>query len=176
MALFEILTLGSTILGGISQKKSSDRAAKAYEEVAEFNAKMEERNVDLIEKQIEIANRVRILDERQQRFRFGETQGGVIAGFSAAGIDISHGTPMRVLRQNAREFEYDQAKLDFNLAVNVMQMRDAQEDARLRAEVSRLEGKAGAASTRAQGSASLISAFGSAARFGYQENIFGMRT
>jgi hypothetical protein len=174
--MFEILTLGATLLGGISQKKSSDRAAKAYEEVAEFNAKMEERNVDLIEKQIEISNRVRILDERQQRFRFGETQGGVIAGFSAAGIDISEGTPMRVLRQNAREFEYDQAKLDFNLAVNVMQMRDAQEDARLRAEVSRLEGKAGAASTRAQGSASLISAFGSAARFGYQENIFGMRT
>lgn len=174
--MFEILTLGATILGGMSEKRASNRAAQAYEEVAEFNAKMEERNVDLIEKQIEIANRVRILDERQQRFRFGETQGGVIAGFSAAGIDVSHGTPMRVLRQNAREFEYDQAKLDFNLAVNVMQMRDAQEDARLRAEVSRLEGKAGAASTRAQGSASLISAFGSAARFGYQENIFGMRT
>ncbi len=172
----EFATLGLTLFGGLSQKSAADRAAEAAREVGEFNAKLIERDVDLLEKQREIINRNAVLQERVDRFRFAESQGSVVAQYSAAGIDVSHGTPMRVLRQNAREFEYDQAKLDFNLAVNVMQMRDAQEDARLRAEVSRLEGKAGAASTRAQGSASLISAFGSAARFGYQENIFCMRT
>jgi hypothetical protein len=170
-ALFGIKTV-LDIAGGISANKSSKAAAKALLEIAEFNAGMEERNVELIEKQIALANRVRVFEEREQRFRFRETQGGVIAGFAGGGVDVAQGTPIRVLRQNAREFEYDQAKQDFNLAVNVMQMRDAQEDARLRAEVTRMEGRAGAASQRAQGTASLLRSFGSAVTFAAQEGYF----
>ena len=173
MALFEILTLGATVLGGISEKKASNRAAEAAREVGEFNAKLIERDVDLLEKQREIINRNAVLQERVDRFRFAESQGSVVAQYSAAGIDVSHGTPMRVLRQNAREFEYDQAIADFNNAVTNMQINDAQENARLSAELSRMEGGAQAAGLRAQGTTSLIQSFGSAARFGYQNNMFG---
>ena len=173
MALFEILTLGATVLGGISEKKASDRAAEAAREVGEFNAGLIERDVDLLERQREIINRNAVLQERVDRFRFAESQGSVVAQYSAAGIDVSQGTPMRVLRQNAREFEYDQAIADFNNAVTNMQINDAQENARLSAELSRMEGGAQAAGLRAQGTTSLIQSFGSAARFGYQNNMFG---
>jgi len=172
MALFEILTLGATVLGGISEKKASDRAAEAAREVGEFNAGLIERDVDLLERQREIINRNAVLQERVDRFRFAESQGSVVAQYSAAGIDVSQGTPMRVLRQNAREFEYDQAIADFNNAVTNMQINDAQENARLSAELSRMEGGAQAAGLRAQGTTSLIQSFGSAARFGYSSGMF----
>lgn len=172
MALFEILTLGATVLGGISEKKASNRAAEAAREVGEFNAGLIERDIDLLEKQREIINRNAVLQERVDRFRFAESQGSVVAQYSAAGIDVSHGTPMRVLRQNAREFEYDQAITDFNNAVTNMQINDAQENARLSAELSRMEGGAQAAGLRAQGTTSLIQSFGSAARFGYSSGMF----
>lgn len=172
MALFEILTLGATVLGGISEKKASDRAAEAAREVGEFNAGLIERDVDLLERQREIINRNAVLQERVDRFRFAESQGAVVAQYSAAGIDVSQGTPMRVLRQNAREFEYDQAIADFNNAVTNMQINDAQENARLSAELSRMEGGAQAAGLRAQGTTSLIQSFGSAARFGYSSGMF----
>ena len=173
MALFEILTLGATVLGGISEKKASNRAAEAAREVGEFNAKLIERDVDLLEKQREIINRNAVLQERIDRFRFAEIQGSVVAQYSAAGIDVSHGTPMRVLRKTARKFEYDQAVADFNNAVTNMQINDQQENARLSAELSRMEGGAQAANLRAQGTTSLIQSFGQAARFGYQSNMFG---
>ncbi len=172
MALFEILTLGATVLGGISEKKASNRAAEAAREVGEFNAGLIERDVDLLERQREIINRNAVLQERVDRFRFAESQGSVVAQYSAAGIDVSQGTPMRVLRQNAREFEYDQAIADFNNAVTNMQINDAQENARLSAELSRMEGGAQAAGLRAQGTTSLIQSFGSAARFGYSSGMF----
>ena len=79
---------------------------------------------------------------------------------------------MRVLRQNAREFEYDMAVSDFNNAVTNMQINDQQENARLSAELSRMEGGAQAAGIRAQGTASFISSLGSAARFGYSSGMF----
>jgi len=167
------VTLGLTLLGGASQKRTSNRAAAAAAAVGEFNAQLIERDVGLLEKQREIINRNSVLQERVDRFRFAEAQGSVIANYAASGIEISHGTPMRVLRQNAREFEYDMAVADFNNAVTNMQINDQQENARLGAELSRMEGGAQAAGLRAQGTSSFISSLGSAARFGYSNNMFG---
>lgn len=169
---FELATLALTVAGGASQKRASDRAAEAAKKVGEFNAKLIERDIELLEKQREIINRNAVLQERVDRFRFAEAQGSVIANYAANGIEISQGTPMRVLRQNAREFEYDMAVADFNNAVTNMQINDQQENARLSAELSRMEGGAQAAGLRAQGTASFIGSLGSAARFGYTSGMF----
>ena len=163
--MFEILTLGATILGGLSAKNSANKAAAAAARVGEFNAGLIERDIDLLEKQREIINRNAVLQERVDRFRFREAQGSVVAQYSGAGIDISHGTPMRVMRQAAREFEYDQAVNDFNNTVTNMQINDQQESSRLSAELSRMEGGAQAAGLRAQGTTSLIQSLGTAGRF-----------
>ena len=170
--MFEILTLGATILGGISAKSSANKAAAAAARVGEFNAGLIERDVGLLEKQREIINRNAILQERVDRFRFAESQGSVVAQYSGAGIDISHGTPMRVMRQNAREFEYDQATLEFNNTVTNMQINDTQESLSLSAKLSRMEGGAQAAGLRASGTTSLIQSFGNAGKFAYQSGMF----
>jgi hypothetical protein len=105
--------------------------------------------------------------------QFRKVQGEVVANFAYAGIDIAVGTPMAVLRENARELEYEVTVDKFNNYVTNMQINDAQEDARLTAQLSRMEAGASAAATRAQGTASLISSFGQAARIGYNTNVFG---
>ena len=160
------------MLGGLSQKRAASNAAAAADRAAQFNAELIERDIGLLEKQREIINRNAVLQERVDRFSFAQTQGTVVANYSAAGIDISHGTPMTVLRQNARAFEYDQAVADFNNSVTNMQINDAQENARLSAELSRMEGGAQAATLRAQGTQSLISSFGRAATAGYERGLF----
>tara|TARA_R100000808_G_C2132409_1_gene141355 strand:- start:498 stop:1025 length:528 start_codon:yes stop_codon:yes gene_type:complete len=170
--LLALVGIGSTIASGISSKKSADKAADAAKAVGEFNAQIIERDERILEDQRAIINANLLLDEKIARFRFAGLQGDVKTGFSAGGIDISEGTPMRVLRQNAREFEYDMTVSKFNNAVTNMQINDAQEDVRLQAEMSRMEGGYQAASLRAQGTQSLIGSFGSAARFGWQSGIF----
>lgn len=175
---FQLASLALGISAASSQKRAANKAGAAAQRVGEFNAQLIERDVDLLEKQREIINRNAVLQERVDRFRFAEAQGSVVANYSASGIDISRGTPMRVLRQNAREFEYDMAVAEFNNAVTNMQINDQQENARLNAELSRMEGGASAAGIRAQGTSNMIATLGQTAQFAYSSGFgnFGSGT
>ena len=167
--MFQLLTLGATLLGGLSQKRSADRAADAANRVGEFNAGLIERDIGLLERQREIINRNFLVEgQRAARFFERDVQGGVRAGFGYSGIDMGQGTPVEVIRQNAREFEYEQIVSEMNNEITNMQISDEQETARLNAELSRMEGGAQASSLRSQGTTSLIRSFGSASQQAYE--------
>jgi hypothetical protein len=169
MSIFPILSLGATLLGGLSQRSAANRAADAANRAAQFNAGLIERDVGLLEKQRDIINRNFLVEGQRARRMFErDVQGGVRAGFGYAGIDMSQGTPIDVLRENAREFEYEQTVAQMGNEVANMQISDEQETARLNAELARMEGGAQAAGLRAQGTQSLIRSFGSAAQQAYE--------
>ena len=163
------VTIGSQVIGGVAQKRAANKAAAAAQRAGEFNATIIERDIDLLEKQRQIINANFITESARARTAFErDVQGSVRAGFGYAGIDMSQGTPIQIMRENAREFQYEQDVAEFNRQVTNMQISDQQESARLSAQLSRMEGGAQAASLRAQGTASLISSIGSAAKTGYQ--------
>ena len=169
MSIFSAISLGATLLGGLSQKKAANRAAAAADRAAQFNANLIERDIGLLEKQREIINRNFLIEGQRSRSKFErEVQGAVRAGFGYAGIDMSQGTPVEVLRENAREFEYEATVEQMTNEIANMQISDEQETARLNAELARMEGGAQAAGLRAQGTASLIKSFGSAAQQAYE--------
>jgi hypothetical protein len=172
---FEILMFGSALLQGVQDQQASDKAAQAAQKVGEFNAGLIERDIGLLEKQRKIINANIVISEKLKRKEFKGVQGEVIAGFGYAGIDIAQGTPVQVLRENARQFEYELAVDKFNNAIVNQQISDAQEEARLNAELSRMEAGATAASLRAQGTRSLIGSIGQAAQIGYQSGMFAPR-
>ena len=169
MAIFQAISLGATLLGGLSQRRAANRAAAAAQRAAEFNAGLIERDIGLLERQRQIINRNFLIEgQRAARVFERDVQGGVRAGFGYAGIDMSQGTPVEVLQENAREFEYEQTVTQMNNEITNMQISDEQETARLNAELARMEGAAGASSLRAQGTTSLIRSFGSAAQQAYE--------
>jgi hypothetical protein len=169
MSIFSAISLGATLLGGLSQKKAANRAAAAADRAAQFNAGLIERDIGLLEKQREIINRNFLIEGKRSRSKFErEVQGAVRAGFGYAGIDMSQGTPVEVLRENAREFEYEATVEQMTNEIANMQISDEQETARLNAELARMEGGAQAAGLRAQGTTSLIKSFGSAAQQAYE--------
>ena len=100
--------------------------------------------------------------ERSARFFERDVQGKTRANYSYANIDISHGTPIAVMRENAREFDYSQKVAEFNNAVTNMQIDDAIEETKLQAELTQMAGQANAAGLRASGTASLIKSFSTA--------------
>jgi hypothetical protein len=174
MSLFGFISLGASLLSGASQKKASKSAAAAAQKAGEFNAKIIERDIDLLERQRQIFNQNFAVQAQRSRTAFErDVQGAVRAGFGFAGIDISQGSPMQILRENAREFQYEQDVAEFNREIANMQISDQQESARLNAELSRMEGGAQAAGLRAQGTASLISSIGQAAQIGREYKLFG---
>ena len=169
MAIFQALSLGATLLGGLSQRSAANRAAAAAQRSANFTATLIERDIGLLEKQRSIVNRNFLIEaQRSAEFFERDVQGGVRAGFGYAGIDMSQGTPIEVLRQNAREFEYEQTVARMSNEIANMQISDEQETSRLNAQLARMEGGAQAAGLRAQGTQSLIKSIGSAAQQGYE--------
>jgi hypothetical protein len=172
--IFGILSLGSSLLGGIQNKRSSDKAAAAAKAAGEFNAKIIERDIDLLEKQRQIFNANFLTQaDRSKRAFERDVQGAVRAGFGFAGFDMSQGSPLQILRENAREFQYEQDVAEFNRGITNMQISDEQESARLNAKLSRMGGQAQASGLRASGTASLIGSVGQAAAIGYEYKMFG---
>ena len=174
MSIFGAISLGASLLGGLSQRRAAGRAADAAQRAAEYNATLIERDIGLLERQREIINRNFVIEQGRARTFFErDVQGGARAGFGYAGIDMSQGTPLAVFRENAREFEYEMTVSEFNNEVVNLQISDAQEEARLNAELARMEGGAQAAGLRAQGTASLITALGNTATRAYEMGFFG---
>jgi hypothetical protein len=171
--IFAAVSAGAQLVSGLSQKRAADNAANASREAAEFNAKIIERDIGLLERQRAIINAQFGIDDFRMRKQFEETvQGTVRASTGYAGFDMSQGTPLAVLRSNARELEYQSAINTFNNEVVNLQISDAQEESRLSARLSRMEGGAQAASLRAQGTTSLIRSIGAGAGRAYETGLF----
>lgn len=168
MGIWNVLTLGATLIGGLQQKRAADRAADAAREVGEFNAGLIERDIDLLEKQRGIINQNLITAKKRSRKDFDKLRGEQRAGFAYSGVDLSQGTPIFVGLESAREFDFTLSQMEFENEMINMEISDKQEDARLQAELSRMEGGAQAASLQAQGTKSLISSLGQTAQMGYE--------
>lgn len=151
------VTAGVAVAGAVSSKKAADKAAAAANAAGEFNAEIIERDIGLLEKSRGIMNANFLVQAERASYIFEKTiQGGARAGFGYAGFDMSQGTPIAVLRENAQEFDFEQKNAALDNATRNMQIDDQQEGLRLSAELSRMEGGMAAASARAQGTASLI--------------------
>tara|TARA_R100001440_G_scaffold73953_2_gene98909 strand:- start:63 stop:644 length:582 start_codon:yes stop_codon:yes gene_type:complete len=166
-------SIGASVGGGISAKQSADKAAARANNAAEFNAQIIERDIGLLTKGRDILNANFAIDfERSTRLFERDVQGTAKAGFGYAGVDMSQGTPIQILRENAREFDYQMSVQKFDTAVENMQIDDAIEETRLNAQLARMEGGATAASLRSQGTQSLISGLGSGARDAFDMGLF----
>tara|TARA_X000001388_G_scaffold29219_1_gene20715 strand:- start:8109 stop:8627 length:519 start_codon:yes stop_codon:yes gene_type:complete len=169
---WQAVTAGAALYNAFSQKAAYDDAADAAREVGEKNAQLIERDIDLLEKQKNIINTNNNIFKTRRKISLDEVQSEVRANTAFGGIDIASDTTFENLARNAREYDFEIATADFNNEVANMQITDAQEDKRLSAELSRMEGGMQAASLRSQGTTSLISGLGQTARMIDQYGFF----
>lgn len=159
-----LISTGIQVVGAVQQKKAADKAAAAALRAGEFNAGIIERDIELLEKTRGILNANFLVAGNRAADAFErEVQGTARAGFGYAGFDMSTGTPITVLRENAREFDYEQKVAAFENSMQNMQIDDEQEGLELAAELSRMEGGMAAATAQAQGTASMINSLSNVA-------------
>lgn len=171
--MIQYLTLGAQLLSGLQKKNAADKAAAAALRAGNFNAEIIERDISLLERQREFVNKQFAVDTARSKQAFEKDIIGAARTAQAfTGFELDVGTNLATLRESAREFDFAQATAAFNNSVTNLQISDAQEEARLNAELSRMEGGMAAASARAQGTSSLISAFGGAAQTAYDTGMF----
>ena len=170
MPLLETLTaikIGTDLLSGFTSKKANNKAADRAAEAAEFNAQIIERDVDLLTRQRQIINANFAANQTLNARAFErDIQGTARSGYAYGGFDLTQGTPIDVLRENAREYDYEIEVQEFNNSITNMQIDDAIEETNLQAELTRMSGQANASGLRASGTASLLKTLGSTAQTG----------
>ena len=159
-----LLSTGLQVASAVSSKNAADKAAAKALEAGNFNAEIIERDIDLLEKSQNIYNANFLVSQNRAAINFErDIQSQARVGFGYAGVDMSQGTPIAVLRQSAREFDYEQKVREFDNSVVNMQIDDEQESLQMAADLSRMEGGAQAAGLRAQGTSSLLTSLANTA-------------
>ena len=131
------IKIGTDLLSGFTSKKRSDKAADRAAEAAEFNAQIIERDIDSLTRQRQIINANFAANQTLNARAFEkDIQAKARSGYAYAGFDLTQGTPIEVLRENAREFDYEIEVEEFNNAITNMQIDDYRGDKKLLAELT----------------------------------------
>lgn len=157
------IAAGTAIAGGMISASGSIKSGKAARAAAEYNAKIQERNAKVAEQAAEQilmqADRDAIRAEeiglkfiRNQQGRYGAS--GVIAG---------QDTALKVALESANNLEEQIAQRYYKSEVEAITMREQGVDARLGANLTRMEGNARYQAAKTQAMTSLLSSSSSAA-------------
>ena len=152
------LAIGGQALGGVMGAKGAGQAARAVQQVAEYNAKVAENEAILLQ-------RAKTAEEaalRRQSDRLIATQRVATA---KSGIQMS-GSALQALADTYFNREIDAARIQY--ASNIEQTQKESE-----ATLARLEGRAQATAYRTQARQSLLGGFTGAASTGQQLGVFG---
>lgn len=135
--LMTMLTLGSTLLGGvgaIQQGQAANASAKYNAQVADMNAQMADRAAkDALERGQ--------LEEQKQRQRTAQLMGQQTAAMAANGVDLSFGSPLDTLVDTAMLGEMDALTIRTNTYREERDIRQQGANYRGQAAMERASGR-----------------------------------
>jgi hypothetical protein len=157
------IAAGTAIAGGMISASGSIKSGKAARAAAEYNAKIQERNAKVAEQAAEQilmqADRDAIRAE-QIGLQFIKNQQG---RYGASGVVAGQDTALKVALDSANNLEEQIAQRYFKSEVEAITMREQGVDARLSANLTRMEGNARYQAAKTQAMTSLLSSSSRAA-------------
>jgi hypothetical protein len=171
MGLGSFIGAGLSIIQGMQDKKAANKAARSNAAVSEKNARIIERDIDIANRQIQILRDNLSISTQRKGRGFSAVQGTVRNVSLASGV-TSRGTPQDVLIRNAAEFEYELAIDEFNTEIAILEQQDLIEETKLKAEVTRMGGKAESSAIRASGTQSLLKGLGTGVAIADADGMF----
>jgi hypothetical protein len=154
---------GASIAGGMVSASGSIKSGKAQRAAAEYNAKIQERNAKVADQAAEQilmqADRDAI---RMEEIGFKFIQGQQ-ARYGASGVVANQDTALTVALDSANNLEEQIAQRYYKSEVDAIAMREQGVDARLSANLTRLEGRARYQAARTRAMASVLGSVSRAA-------------
>lgn len=147
---------GLNVAGGVMGFMGNSKSAKSAKQVAEYNAKIQERNAKAFEQAAEqklFMGDVQNVREAQEFSRFLDSQQ---TAYNKSGVVSTSDTPLLVLLESARQADQDLEINEYNTSVAAGQLREKGTGLRLQANLTRMEGQARAQAFKMQGYQSLL--------------------
>ena len=137
-------------------------AGRAAKKAADYNASVNDRNAQAAEIQAENIDRLNKIKELQDREKFKDLNDRTQMLYRGQGWAATTGTPLKKLLQNALRFEQDIEIQNYNSRVKQQQSKEIATNERLKAEITRFEGRAARTISRYQAAGTLLTGIGAA--------------
>lgn len=134
-----LLSIGSTVMGGIGAIQQGNAAAEA----GRYNARVADMNAEMSRRRAKDAQERGAREEQRKRQEVATIKGQQVAAMAANGVDLTFGSPLETLRDTAILGEIDALSIRKNAA------REAYDH-----EVAAVNGKADATLSRMNADAS----------------------
>jgi hypothetical protein len=117
VAALPYIFMGISALGTISAMQGAKQEGQAQQKAFEYNAAINEQEAQAIETRT-------ATEEEQKRRDYARLMGSQRAGYAAAGVDLSSGTPLDVLTEQAYQAEKDIINTRYTGAVEATSKRN----------------------------------------------------
>jgi len=156
-----MLAIGTTVAGGAMQASSSIKGAKADRQVADYNARIRERNKEVFEQE---AKQRKWIAGRQAVALYSDGMDFITdqqVQYSKAGVAAGTGTPFIVAMEMVDRLEDKMRALEYNSEVESAALREQGVNAQMDADLIRVGGRARAQARKIQAVTSLLNTAGS---------------
>tara|TARA_R100000995_G_scaffold30176_3_gene13428 strand:- start:10605 stop:11111 length:507 start_codon:yes stop_codon:yes gene_type:complete len=147
---------GLNVAGGIMGFMGNSKSARSGIAIAEYNAKIQERNAKVFEQDADqklLINDLQTVRAEQEYSRFLSS---AQTNYNNSGVVSTSDTPLLVLLENARQIDEDLATNDYNVKLEALQSREKATGLRMSANVTRAEGAARSQAYQMQAYGSLL--------------------
>lgn len=158
---------GAKLYGGIQQARGMRAAGKAAAQTAAYNAQIDERNARVAEN--EARYRIQRGDYEAAQFAkdFQRMQAAAATRYLKSGVQMT-GTPLLVLAESAAEADEEKKTLALVARTDAGRMEERARDARLRGQITLLEGRQRQQAYNIRARSATMSALSDAALGGYR--------
>ena len=158
---------GTKLIGGMQQARGMRAAGRAAAQTAAYNAKIDERDAKVAEN--EARYRIQRGDYEVAQFAkdFGAMQAAASTRYLKSGVQMT-GTPLKVLAESAAEADEEKKTLALVARTDAGRMEERARDARLRGQLTLLEGRQQQTAYNIRARSATMSALSSAAFGGYR--------
>ena len=160
-------SIGLQAYGMMYQKRAAKAAAAAQQRVAEYNAKISERNAKGAEIRADFSKLVSEIDIVDFRDDFERLNAAVGARYRAAGFRSGTGTPRDVQIAAAREADEEIQTRRINADAQALALREQGVNERLRANLFRNQGQLAIQTGAIRAQTAMIQGMQNMARTGY---------
>jgi len=139
--------------GQVQAGRAAGVEGKSAQAIANYNAAVQEREAQAIEQRTG-------LEQRRQTEEAARGMSRLRAGFGAAGVVPTAGTPLQIQAKQASEFEMENLMIGYRGATEAARARSAAEIERMGGKLARQRGKAAKQAGYIGAGATLLTGFG----------------
>ena len=155
------VSAGVNLLGGLLGGGGMKGAADNTQAIAEYNARLDERNAKALRQAAEVRLWQGDVAEVEFMDDFGEFVSDQHAFYGAAGVQQSTGSALEVALASAEEASEEMTLMNYNVALDANQIREQAIERDMAAAVTRAEGAAQSNAMRSRARSQMFGSIGS---------------